>query len=354
MKVTITYREALRQSMHLALEENPQAIIIGQGVTDPTRIFGTTANLVETFGQNRVIDTAISEEGITGIAIGAALNGLYPIQTHIRVDFMVLAMNQIINLAAKYKYMFGGSFKVPMLIRAVVGRSWGQGPQHSQSLQALFSHIPGLTVIMPSTANQVLRSYRHALNNFQSPVISIEHRLLYDMSFYEKTENQSEDNAFSARIVQQGDGVTIVATSYMVEEAQKAAKWVKEQEGIQVEIIDLHVVSHVDHNLIFDSVSKTGRLIIADTSWLPYGVCAEVCRGIMGKNPSVLRQPVTQIGMQHTPCPTSHVLEDVFYPDMGTLINAIYTQISGSKSHGMPLPPKEYIRDQYHAFKGPF
>ena len=103
MKGTITYREALRQSMHLALEENPQAIIIGQGVTDPTRIFGTTANLVETFGQNRVIDTAIAEEGITGIAIGTALNGLYPIQTHIRVDFMALAMNQIINLAAKYK-----------------------------------------------------------------------------------------------------------------------------------------------------------------------------------------------------------------------------------------------------------
>ena len=181
---TISYEAALYKAMHDALEKNDNAIIMGQGVNDPTAIFGTTKGLNEKFGQERVIDMPIAEEGMTGIALGSALNGLYPIQTHIRVDFLLVAMNQIVNMVAKYKYMYGGTFKIPMLIRAVVGRSWGQGPQHSQSLQSLFAHIPGLTVIMPSTAQSVLDSYSYAINHFHSPVISIEHRFLYDYDFH--------------------------------------------------------------------------------------------------------------------------------------------------------------------------
>ena len=140
---TLSYRQALHHTMRAALQCEPKVIIIGQGVDDHKGIFGSTTGLAHEFGSHRVFDTPLAEEGMTGIAIGAALNGLYPIQTHIRVDFVLLAMNQIINLAAKYKYMFGGRFEVPLLIRMVIGRSWGQGAQHSQSLQSLFAHIPG-------------------------------------------------------------------------------------------------------------------------------------------------------------------------------------------------------------------
>jgi len=354
MKETISYREALYRSMFSSLENSSNAIILGQGVTDPTRIFGTTKGLVEEFGSDRVIDMPIMEEGMTGIAIGAALNGLYPIQIHIRVDFLMLAMNQIINLAAKYRYMYGGFFEVPMLIRSIVGRSWGQGPQHSQSLQSLFAHIPGLTIIMPSSANDVLNAYHYAVTQYRSPLISIEHRFLYDTLFRVDDEVFPEHPLFSSRMIQRGRDVTIVATSYMVQEAQRATKWVKEHQGIDCEIIDLHIISHTNHHLILKSVEKTGRLIVADTGWLPFGVCAEICRVIIQNKTDILEHPVSQIGMQHTPCPTSHALERFFYPDMGTIVDAVYTQIFGTASHGMELPSEEYKRNQRIHFKGPF
>ena len=180
----VTYRNALRQSMRNALRENPNAIIMGQGVDDHKGFFGSTLGLAKEFGQERVFDIPLAEEGMAGIAIGAALNGLYPIQTHMRVDFALLAMNQFINLAAKYRYMFGGRFEVPMLIRMVIGRSWGQGAQHSQSLQSLFAHIPGLTVIMPADSQSVLECYPYAVSKFRGPVVAIGHRLLYDLKFH--------------------------------------------------------------------------------------------------------------------------------------------------------------------------
>jgi acetoin:2,6-dichlorophenolindophenol oxidoreductase subunit beta len=353
MKI-ISYKDALLESMSDALQKSEKTVIMGQGVNDPTAIFGTTEGLKEKFGGERIIDMPIAEEGMTGFALGAALNGLYPIQTHIRVDFLLVAMNQIVNMIAKYKYMYGGAFQIPMLIRAVVGRSWGQGPQHSQSLQSLFAHIPGLTVIMPSTAQSVIDSYTYAVQHFTSPVISIEHRFLYDYDFHvsEKEDDGHQKNPFSAKVVQSGSDVSIVATSYMVEEAQKAANWVKEHDGISCEIIDLHVVSDVDHELILKSVAKTGKLIIADTGWKPYGVAAEVCRGIVTQ-PQLLKRPVIQHGMAFTPCPTSHALEDAFYPDMGDLVNSIYKHVY-SDNHGKELPTKEYITKQSKEFKGPF
>ena len=141
MSGPITYREALYRAMHEAFAQNSNVVLLGQGVSDPTAIFGTTEGLLDKYGSQRVIDTPIAEEGVTGVALGAALGGLYPIMTHIRMDFLMLAMNQIVNLIAKYKYTYGGAFDVPMLIRAVVGRSWGQGPQHSQSLHSFFSQF---------------------------------------------------------------------------------------------------------------------------------------------------------------------------------------------------------------------
>lgn len=346
----LTYKEAITLTMDQILEEKKDSIIMGQGVTDPTSIFGTTKGLKEKYGSNRVIDMPIMEEGMTGIGVGAALNGVYSIQTHIRVDFLILATNQLINMAAKYKYMFDGSFSVPMLIRAVVGRSWGQGPQHSQSLQSLYAHIPGLTVIMPSNANDVMDGYLHAAKNYQGPVISIEHRLLYDLSFYRKKQT---DYSFSSKIVQEGNDVTIVASSYMVQEAQRAAAWVKERNNIDCEIIDICNVSKVDHDLIYKSLQKTGRMIVADTSWLPFGVCAEISRGVLERDPGVLKKKVINLGLKHTPTPTSHKLEKYFYPDMSNIVDAVY-KLFLQEDHLEILPDEEFIKSQQKKFKGPF
>jgi len=345
-----SYKEAIAVATKEILHEIPNAVVIGQGVCDPTRIFGTTAGLIEEFGSERIIDMPIMEEGMTGIAIGMALNGLYPIQTHIRVDFLLLAVNQLVNMAAKYRYMYGGAFEVPMLIRAIVGRSWGQGPQHSQSLQALFAHIPGLTVLMPSTAEDAYHSYIYAAKTFKNPVLSIEHRFLYDLQFENKQEFNRIKSPFQPRLVEKGEDVTIVATSYMVQEAQRAAAWLKENTPVTCEIIDLHCVSQIDTSLLFRSLQKTRHLIVADTSWQAYGVSAEICRLVAEHSPQALRKPVITIGMQPSPCPTSHMLEDVFYSDMSDIVMAI------NKMHDFSgkVPTKEYAKNLRKKFKGPF
>jgi acetoin:2,6-dichlorophenolindophenol oxidoreductase subunit beta len=351
----ISYREAIYQSMYSALDENPNTIIMGQGVDDHKGTFGTTSGLSNKFGNKRVFDIPLSEEGTTGIAVGAALNGIYPIQTHIRADFSLLAMNQIINLAAKYKYMYGGAFEVPMLIRLIIGRSWGQGAQHSQSLQSLFAHIPGLIVIMPSSADAVLASYNYAIKNHAGPVVSLEHRLLYDLNFNSNYQGQSrKEDLTSSKIIKKGSGLTIVATSIMVLEAQRAAEYLAKEAGIDSEIIDLHSISHYNKELILESVSRTGKLLIADTSWQAYGVCAEITRVICEYNPAILKFPVITMGMQPAPCPTSKILEDLYYPSLRALTDNIAFLVTGKKNHGIKLPDEKSMTEGYKKFKGPF
>lgn len=349
----LSYRDALAGSMRDALRKNPKSLVYGLCVTDHTGIFGTTLGLEKEFGPQRVFETPLSEDAMTGFAVGAALGGLYPIHIHIRCDFMMLAMNQLVNSAAKYKYMSGGGFTVPMLVRGVIGRSWGQGAQHSQSLQALFAHIPGLTVIMPSSARRVKDSYAYAVNHYKSPVVSLEHRLLYDYVF-ESEEEAPRKNPFTSYLVQKGGDVTIVATSIMVQEAQRAASFVKKTAGIGVEIVDLNCLSHPDVGMILKSVKKTGRLIVADTGWASYGACAEVCRMVAASDPRALKAPVESISMAKTPCPTTKALEKYFYPDMGDIVASIYRLCYGAKKHRHPLPSEDFKRRFYKEFKGPF
>jgi pyruvate dehydrogenase E1 component beta subunit len=351
----LTYRQALAEAMREAMETHPHVILMGQGVDDHKGIFGTTLDLHRQFGADRAFDLPLAEESTTGIGIGAALNGLYPIQTHIRADFALLAMNQIVNLAAKYRYMFGGRFAVPMLIRMVVGRSWGQGAQHSQSLQSLFAHIPGLTVIMPSHPNSILESYRHAIADYPNPVISIEHRLMYDLQFdCELYPAQPPSTPFASRLARRGSAVTIVATSIMVLEALRAAEHLMAQAQIDCEVIDLHCVSHPDRQMVLSSLAKTGLLVVADTSWKAFGVSAEVCRWVCESAPNLLRAPAVTLGMAPASCPTAKSLEDKFYPNLGTLVDAVATLASGRKDHGVPLPTETSMADVYKKFKGPF
>ena len=351
----ITYREALFQSMRNALVENPDVIIFGQGVDDFKGIFGSTIGLAQEFGSHRVFDTPLAEEGMTGIAIGVALNGLYPIQTHIRADFVLLAMNQIVNLAAKYKYMFGGRLEVPMLIRMVVGRSWGQGAQHSQSLQSLFGHIPGLTVLMPASAQTILDCYPYVIKNHRGPVLVIEHRLMYDLKFQVKDAPQATSGTpLRSYRVRPGKDVTVVATSIMVLEALRAADHLAHVSEIDCEVIDINCISHIDRELILESVKKTGKLVVADTSWQAYGVAAEICRIVCESSPESLKASVVTLGMQPATCPTAKTLEDLYYPSLKDLSDAIATLVRGTGNHGIVLPNENSMADVYKRFKGPF
>ena len=352
---TVTYREALYQTMRNALADHPNVTIFGQGVDDHKGTFGTTLGLAEEFGSDRVFDTPLAEEGMTGIAIGAALNGLYPIQTHIRSDFALLATNQIINLAAKYRYMFGGRFEVPMLIRTVVGRSWGQGAQHSQSLQSLFAHIPGLMVIMPSSPASILRCYPYVIANHRGPVLTLEHRLMYDLEFQQVSLPVPEgESPLTSYKVRDGKDLTIVATSIMVLEALRSADHLAREAGIDCEIIDLNCISHPDLDLVMESVRKTGKLLVADTSWQAYGVCAEICRAVCERAPESLKSPVVTVGMKPAPCPTGKSLEDMFYPNLQTLSDDIAKLVTGRADHGINLPDEQSMADVYKKFKGPF
>ena len=350
----LKYADALFETMDSALEKSDNTFIIGQGADDHKGIFGTTVGLAEKYGVDRVMDTPLAEEAITGISVGASLNGMYPIMTHIRADFMLLATNQIINLIAKYRYMFGGLYKVPLLIRAVVGRSWGQGAQHTQSLQSLFAHIPGLTVLMPADSAAIISTYPYVIHDYKAPVISFEHRLLYELDFeIDRQEIIKIDNPLGSRLKCVGSDITIVATSIMVLEAERAAVYLKNV-GIGCDVIDLNCISNFDTGMIIESVRKTGRLLIADTSWKAFGVSAEICRIICEASPSILQAPVITLGMAAAPCPTAKTLEDLYYPDLYDLCDAICKLVTGSEKHGIDLPEKKPMTDTYKHFRGPF
>ena len=347
----LSYAGALLETMDGALAAHPNTFIMGQGVDDFKGIFGSTTGLADKYGAKRVFDVPLMEEGMTGIAIGASLVGDYPITTHIRADFAFLAINQINNLASKYRYMFGGIMSCPMLIRVVVGRSWGQGAQHSQSPQATFAHYPGLTVVMPATSQAIVDMYPQIINRHPGPVVSIEHRLLYNLDF--SVSASAKPIPLTSYIAREGRDATVVATSVMVLEAMRAAQYASEKAGIEVEIIDLNSISHPDWDLVASSVRKTGKLVIADTSWLEYGVAAEVCRQLMLRDPTILRRPPTMLGMAAAPCPTAKSLEDIYYPSQHETVDAILTQVRGDQ-HGIELPVERSMTEGYKRFRGPF
>jgi len=345
----LTYAEAIYKCMNFALESSSETILIGQGIGDSKGIFGTTSGLLNKFGKKRVIETPIAEEMMTGFALGASVNGLYPIMTHIRADFSLVAMNQIVNLFAKYQYMFGGQFQPSGLIRMIIGRGWGQGAQHAQSPHSLFSHVPGIRVIMPCSVDSVIENYQYEINNKSRLVISFEHRNLYDISF--KLGANLGNYLKGSTVQRTGKDLTIVATSIMVLESIRAAEFLDVHYGISVEVVDLTSPSHPDYKLIFESVSKTGKLIVADTSWAPYGVGAEIARIICQTDPSILKSPIGVVSMEHTPCPTGKTLEDLFYPSVRNLV-MLALKVCGKKLE--KLPEGDSYRDFYRKFKGPF
>jgi pyruvate dehydrogenase E1 component beta subunit len=313
------------------------------GVDDPKGIFGTTVSAFRKFGPARVFDTPLAENALTGVAVGAALSGLRPVMVHARTDFLLLTMDQIVNNAAKWRYMSGGGLTVPLTVRAIVGRGWGQAAQHSQSLQAMFAHVPGLRVAMPSNAHDAKGLLLAAIAD-DSPTIMIEHRALFEEAAPVPAEPY-EAPVGTGKVVRAGSDVTVVAISQMVGEARKAAETLA-VEGISVEVIDPRWLAPLDDELIFSSVARTGRLVIADTSWTSCGVSAEIAARAVERLWGRLRAPIVRVALPDVPTPCSSKLEQAYYPGAAE-IAAAARRVLGVSGEALP-------RAEDSQFRGPF
>jgi len=306
----LTYAQAIREGTDLCMAADPRVHIMGLGVPDPKGIFGTTTGLQPKYGPDRVSDLPTSENGMTGVAIGSALAGMRPIMTHHRLDFALLAMEPIVNQAAKWHYMFGGRMRMPLVIRMLVGRGWGQGPQHSQSLQAWFAHVPGLKVVMPTTPHDA-KGLLVASVEDDSPVVFIEHRWLYNISG-PVPEGLYRVPIGSARLMRPGTDITIVGTSYMALEAFRAAERLAEV-GVSAEVIDVRSLRPWDETTILASVGKTKRLVVTDTGWATVGFSAEVVARVAEAGLPLVTPP-RRVCLPDCPTPTSPALAAHYYP----------------------------------------
>src|SRR6516225_9237751 len=269
----LSYVEAVREATDLEMARDPAVVLFGLDVDDCKAIQGTTRGLAEKHGPTRVFGTPLSEDAMTGVAIGMALAGQRPIHVHIRMDFLMLAMNQLVNVAAKSRYMFGGKVSIPMVVRCMIGKSWGQGAQHSQGLYSFFMHVPGLKVVAPTTPYDAKGCLIAAIRD-DNPVMYVEHRILHFL------KGPVPERSFSvapgkARVTAPGEDVTLVGISYMQLECLRAQRYL-ESVGVSAKVIDPIWLAPLDLDTIVESVRKTGRLCVVDNGWTTCGAGSEI------------------------------------------------------------------------------
>ena len=343
----LRYVDALREGVAQEMDRDPRVFLFGLDVDDHKGIQGSTLGLQQRFGKERVFNTPLSEDAMTGVAIGAAMAGLRPIHVHIRMDFLMLCMNQLVNLGSKAHYMYGGSVKVPMVVRCMIGKSWGQGAQHSQALHSLFMHIPGLKVVAPSNAYDAKGCMIAAIRD-DNPVIFVEHRLLYFSEAYVPEDSYTVEPAGS-RVVTHGDDVTVVGVSNMVMECLRAQEMLAD-EGIHAEVIDPIWLSPLDTETIVASAERTGRLLVVDNAWLNCGAGAEIAARVAEHAARPVR--ISRMGFAPTPCPPSPTLEHAFYPNPATIARRIHEMV---RPGSVWEPDRERAKLAYQVqFRGPF
>lgn len=341
----IKYWQALSEGLVQSMERDENIFVTGIAVDYSSGIFGTTVEATRRFGPKRVFDAPAMENALTGIAIGAAVMGKRPVVVHPRNDFMFLAFDQLLNVAAKWKYMYGGKAgSVPVVTRAVIGRGWGQGATHSQSLQAPLAHFPGLTVLMPAFPDDA-KSLTAAALRVNNPVVILEHRSLYDTEG-DVPESLIAADIGKARVVRRGKDITIVATSYMAYEALHAANELAKH-GIEAEVVDPRSIRPLDEATILESICKTGHLVVADTSWELCGFASEVAALAAEKAFGSLKAPVRRVCLANTPAPTSQHLEQAFYPRASTIAGVVMAVLGGRALDAASL-------DRVEHFKGPY
>jgi len=306
----LTYAEALREATAQLLKNDPRVFVFGQGLWSPWYVGSSMKDIDKEFGRDRVLDSPVSENATTGAAIGAALAGMRPIVVHPRMDFMLLAVDPIVNQAANWSYMFAGKVPAPVVVRAIINRGGEQAAQHSQALQAMFAHIPGLKVVMPSTPYDAKGLLIDAVYD-GNPVMFIDDRWLYEETGH-VPETMYRVPIGSAAIRRPGTDVTIVATSFMAPQAVAAAATLAER-GIDAEVVDLRSIKPWDRDLVFNSIAKTGRLVVADAAWKTCGVAAEIAAEVACEAFSSLRAPIVRVTLPDVPAPMSQALEHAYY-----------------------------------------
>jgi pyruvate/2-oxoglutarate/acetoin dehydrogenase E1 component len=316
----LQYSLAINEALHQMMAADESVFLIGQGVKSPWYVGNTAQDLLAAFGERRVIDTPVSENAITGAAVGAAIAGTRPVVVHPRMDFMLYAMDPIINEAANWYYMNGGKASVPVVIWGIINRGGEQAAQHSQALHAIFAHVPGLKVVMPSTAYDAKGLMIAAIKD-PNPVIFVDDRWLYG------TEDVVPEEIYEVPIGKgiirkTGADLTLAAASFMAQESLKAA-YELVQEEIDVEMIDLRTVKPMDWDLIFDSVKKTGRLVIADGGWKTCGIAAEIAAVVSETMFEDLKAPIKRVTLPDIPAPASASLEKAYYPTAADICQVI-------------------------------
>jgi len=316
----LSYSLAINEALHQMMSTDSGVFLIGQGVKSPWYVGNTAQGLLERFGPERVIDTPISENAMTGTAVGAALAGMRPVAVHPRMDFMLYAFDPIINEAANWFYMNGGRRSAPVVIWGIINRGGEQAAQHSQALHAMFAHAPGLKVVMPSTPYDAKGLMIAAIRD-DNPVIYIDDRWLYNDEA-DVPEEVYEVPIGKAAVRREGGDVTIVAISYMSVQALLAAETLA-RKGIEAEVIDLRTLKPLDEETILASVRKTGCLVVADVGWLSFGASAEIVARITEKAFASLKAPVRRVALPDTPAPMSAPLEKAYYPMAQEIVSAV-------------------------------
>jgi len=316
----ITYAQAINEALRQCMKEDERVVLLGEDIGLYGGIFQVTAGLLDEFGKERVIDTPIAEAGFVGGCVGAALTGMRPVVEIMFIDFTTVCMDMIINQMAKMHYMFGGRGNVPVVLRVNIGAGRGAAAQHSQSFHALFMHIPGLYVAVPSTPYDAKGLMIEAIKN-DNPVIFVEHKKLYA----EKGSVPEEGYTIpfgQAEIKRKGSDITIVATHAMVMRSLRAAEDAK-KEGIDIEVVDPRTLTPLDKVTILESVKKTGRLLVADEGHKTCGVAAEISAMVAEEGIFDLKAPVVRVCSPDTPVPFSPPLEQAYIPDVKDLLPAL-------------------------------
>jgi 2-oxoisovalerate dehydrogenase E1 component len=317
------YSRAIREALRDALIEDERVFLAGIDVAGGN-VFGLTRGFAQEFPK-RVLDTPISEIAITGLGVGSAMAGLRPVTEIMYLDFITVCMDQIVNQAAKLRYMTGGAATLPMVIRTQFGAGRSSGSQHSQSLEALLAHVPGLTVVMPATAADAYGLLRASIDAEQ-PVVFIEHRLLYERESMAPTPGERVPLG-QAAIVRPGTDVTIVSWSRMVSEALSAANILAE-EGIDAEVIDLRTIAPLDRQTILESLERTSRLFIAHEAVQDFGVGAEIAAMAVNEGFWSLDAPVLRLGARPSPTPYAPTLERAWLPSVGDIVTGVRCQVN--------------------------
>ncbi len=315
----ISYSAAINQGLRQAMELSDRVFVYGIGADGKSGIFGTTTGLVETFGAKRVFDTPIAEQALTALAAGAANGGLRPVLIHQRFDFMLYSMDQIVNWMALWRFISGGKAKMPVTIRTIVGKGWGQGAQHSKSLHTWFAHVPGLQVVVPGSPADAKGLLLASIMS-DDPTIFIEGRSLFSMQ-----EDVPDEPYFiklgKAFVRRPGKDLTLVAFGSMIPSALETADRLS-AEGVEVEIVDLRCLAPLDMETVTASVARTGRLVVAEPGWLRYGAAAEIIAGVAEAVGDSLKAKPRRVTWPHGYAGTSSVLETDFYPTTDDVVAA--------------------------------